>query len=54
MVAPWDETMLPTLLLKYDLRDIFNADEFGLFYRCLSNKHIILKVKNTLEERIAQ
>ena len=38
MVAPWNETMLPTLLSKYDLKDIFNADEFGLFYQCLPNK----------------
>ena len=38
MVAPWNETTLPTLLSKYDLKDIFNADEFGLFYQCLPNK----------------
>ena len=38
MVAPWNETTLPTLLTKYDLRDIFNADEFGLLYQCLPNK----------------
>ena len=38
MVAPWNETTLPTLLSKYDLKDIFNTDEFGLFYQCLPNK----------------
>ena len=38
MVAPWNETALPTVLSKYDLRDIFNADEFGLFCQCLTNK----------------
>ena len=38
MVAPWNETKLPTLLSKYDLKDIFNTDEFGLFYPCLPNK----------------
>ena len=38
MVAPWNETALPKLLSKYDLKDIFNADEFGLFYQCLPNK----------------
>ena len=38
MVAPWNETTLPKLLSKYDLKDIFNADEFGLFYQCLPNK----------------
>ena len=26
MVAPWNKTTLPTLLSKYDLKDIFNAD----------------------------
>ena len=38
MVAPWNETALPTLLTKYDLRDIFNDDEFGLLCQCLPNK----------------
>ena len=38
MVAPWDDTTLPTLLSKYDSKYIFNADEFGLFYQCLLNK----------------
>ena len=38
MVAPWNETTLPTLLSKYDLQDIFNTDEPGLFYQCLPNK----------------
>ena len=38
MVAPWNETTLPTLLSKYNLKDIFNADEFGLFYQYLPYK----------------
>ena len=38
MVPPWNETTLPTLLSKHDLKDIFNANEFGLFYQCLPNK----------------
>ena len=32
MVNAWSETSLPTLLYNYDLKDIYNADEFGLFY----------------------
>ena len=52
MVAPWNETTLPTLLSKYELKDIFN--EFGLFYQCLQTKHVILKVKIALEKRIAK
>ena len=30
--------MLPALLSKYDLKDIFNLDEFSWFYQCLPNK----------------
>lgn len=26
--------ILPSLLKKYDSKDIFNADEFGLFFKC--------------------
>ena len=43
MVNAWSETSLPTLLYNYDLKDIFNADEFGLFYQCVSNKTYLLK-----------
>ena len=43
MVNAWSETSLPTLLLNYDLKDIYNADEFRLFYQCLSNKTYQLK-----------
>ena len=38
MTAPWNERALPTLLSDYKVEDIFNADEFGLFYQCLSSK----------------
>ena len=30
MTAPWEETTLPTILARYQLKDIFNADGFGL------------------------
>ena len=30
MVSPWKETSLLTLLSSYDLKNIYNADEFGL------------------------
>ena len=43
MAASWFETTLPTLLSNYKLEDIFNADEFGLFYQCLPNKTLHLK-----------
>ena len=33
MCTPWLETILPTIL-----QDIFNTDEFGLFYQCVHKK----------------
>ena len=35
MTAPGNETTLPTFLSNYKLENIFNTDEFGLFYQCL-------------------
>ena len=44
MTASWKESTLPTLLSKYALCDIFNADEFGLFYKALPDKSMHLKI----------
>ena len=38
MTAPWAETTLPTMLSKYELNQIYNAGEFGLFYRAQPEK----------------
>ena len=38
MTAPWLETTLPTILSRYPLENMFNGDEFGLFFQCLPNK----------------
>ena len=46
MIAPWEQTTLPTILSKYDLNQIYNADEFGLFYRAQPNKSLHLKNEN--------
>ena len=43
MTAPWAETTLPTILSRYPHKDIFNADEFGLFYQCLPDRSYHLK-----------
>ena len=43
MTASWYETSLPTILSKYDLRDIYNADEFGLFFQGLPKKTMHMK-----------
>ena len=37
MTAPWEETTLPTILARYQLKDIFNADGFGLTQDYLQN-----------------
>ena len=34
----WKQTSLPTLLSSYDLRDIYNSDEFGQFYTRVTSK----------------
>ena len=43
MTASWAQTHLPTILSGYDLRDIYNADEFGLFCQQLPTKSFHLK-----------
>ena len=40
MTAPWEETTLPTILARYQQKDIFNVDEFGLFYEALPSKSL--------------
>ena len=45
MTAPWEETTLPTLLARYQLKDIFNVDEFGLFYEALPSKSLHFRGK---------
>ena len=38
ITVPWNETNLPTLISNYKLTNVFNAEEFGLFYQCLAAK----------------
>ena len=38
MVAGCNEAAPPTLLSNYGLENIYNADEFRLFYHCLPDK----------------
>ena len=38
MTAPWEETTLPKTLARYQLKDIFNADEFGSALRSTAIK----------------
>ena len=32
----WKKIILPELIRPYDEKDIFNADETGLFFKCLN------------------
>ena len=43
MTSSWLETYLPTILPRYDLKDIYNADKFGLFYQALPTRTMELK-----------
>ena len=43
MTSAWDETTLPTILSQYELGDIYNGDEFGLFYKALPSQSLQLK-----------
>ena len=43
MVSAWFETVLPTLLSNYMLRDFFNADKFSLFFQALQGKTLLRK-----------
>ena len=45
MNATWEETTLPTILARYQLKNIFNADEFGLFYEALPSKSLHFRGK---------
>ena len=36
MVNGWYETELPIMLSNFALRDVFNADEFGLFFQVIA------------------
>lgn len=43
MTSEWMHNTLPSLLEKYHADDVYNADETGLFYKCLPNKTYTLK-----------
>ena len=42
MTAPWKETILPTILSKYKLDEVYNADETELFFRMPLNRSLNL------------
>ena len=46
MTAPWEKTVLSTILSRYQLKDIFNVDEFGLLYEALTSKSLHFRGKH--------
>ena len=54
MTASWNETLLPTILSKYKLEDIYNADEFGLFYQSLPEKTLHLKSEKCIGGKLSK
>ena len=51
MTSKWRNNVLPALLERYSPEDVYNADETGLFYRCLPNKTYTLKGENASRNR---
>jgi hypothetical protein len=43
VVTHWSGTALPALIASYEPRDVFNADETGIFYRLLPDKTMCFK-----------
>lgn len=43
MISEWLTDTLPSILQNYDPKNIFNADETGIFYHCLPNKTYAFK-----------
>ena len=48
MINAWSETSLPALLSNYDLKDIYNGDEFRLFLSVPSEQNIPAEVRKVL------
>ena len=43
MTQEWTSISLPALLSEFEPEDIYNADETGLFYKCLPEKTFAMK-----------
>ncbi|XP_060851677.1 tigger transposable element-derived protein 4-like [Rhopalosiphum padi] len=42
-IKSWKETILPNLLKDYSPENIYNADEFGLFFKLMPDKSLVMK-----------
>ena len=54
MTAAWKETSLPTILSRYELKGIYNADEFDLFHQGLLKKTLHLKGERCSGEKYSE
>ena len=54
MTDPWKETTLQTVWSNYSKIEIYNADEFNLFYQTLRKKTLHLKDEKCMLESIAK
>ena len=54
MTAPWREATLPTIISRYESRDIYSADEFGLFYKAFPTKSMYLKGEKCSGSKISK
>ena len=50
MLHNWTSRQLPDLLEKFSPDDIFNADETGLFWKCLPDKTVSLKGERSKDQ----
>lgn len=49
-IASWKNNILPSLLCDYAPEDVYNPDEYGLFYKHMPNKSLVLKMKYAMVE----
>ena len=52
MVQALKETSLPTSLSKYDLKDIYNVEVFGVFYKFMTSKAEKLETSNKKHRKL--
>ncbi|XP_066248168.1 tigger transposable element-derived protein 6-like [Euwallacea similis] len=50
----WIQETLPALLAPYDEKDVFNADETGLFFKCLPDKTLSFKNEKCYEGKLSK
>lgn len=52
-LAAWIVNILPTLLKDYPFEDVYNADEFGLFFKLMSDKSLVFNRENCHGDKLS-